>query len=103
MDNMIDDNLKLLQQFLTLSAGPGPSIIEVGVTQDKKVVCNCAKFILKNTCRHSRYILSQMDDNGGEYPYGVSSRATKEDKDKAQLSNKNFREFIVKFGTIEVI
>ncbi len=103
MENMIDDNVKLLQQFLTVSAGPGPSIIEVGLTIDNKVVCNCSKFFSKNSCRHSRYIKAMMDDNLGNYPYGTSSRATAEDIAKSKLSNKNFREFIVKFGIVEVI
>ena len=103
MDNMIDDNVKLLQQFLTIAAGPGPSIVEVGLTTDNKVVCNCAKFAPKQSCRHSRYIKALMDDNLGEYPYGTNSRATAEDIAKSKLSNKNFREFIVKFGSIEVI
>ena len=103
MDNMVDNSVKLLQQFLTTSAGPGPSIVEVSLTDDRRVVCNCLKFEPKQSCRHSRYIKALMDDNKGEYPYGTNSRATPEDIAKSKLSNKNFREFIVKFGSIEVI
>jgi hypothetical protein len=44
-----------------------------------------------------------MEKNNGVYDNGVSHRATKDDQYKASLSSKNRREFVARFGTIEVI
>jgi hypothetical protein len=103
MGNMLDENVSLLQQFLTYSSTLGPTIIEVGITDSKKVVCNCKRFIVHTSCKHSRFVKCSMDKNNGVYDNGVSHRATKDDQHKASLSSKNRREFVARFGTIEVL
>jgi len=103
MGNMLDQNVSLLQQFLTYSATSGPTIIEVGVNDSRKVVCNCNRFIANTSCKHARFVKYSMDKNNGVYDNGVSHRATKDDHYKASLSSKNRREFVARFGTIEVI
>jgi hypothetical protein len=103
MGNMLDENFSLLQQFLTYSATLGPIIIEVGITDSKKVVCNCSRFIANTNCKHARFVKYSMEKNNGVYDNGVSHRATKDDQYKASLSSKNRREFVARFGTIEVI
>jgi hypothetical protein len=103
MGNMLDQNVSLLQQFLTYSATSGPTIIEVGVNDSKKVVCNCNRFIANTSCKHVRFVKYSMEKNNGVYDNGVSIRATAQDKHRASLSSKNRREFVARFGTIEVI
>lgn len=103
MGNMLDQNVSLLQQFLTYSATSGPLIVEVGVTESNKVVCNCNRFLSSTSCKHSRFVKYSMEKNNGVYDNGISHRATQEDKNKAMLSSKNRREFVARFGTIEVI
>ena len=103
MSNMLDQNTSLLQQFLTYSVTAGPTIIEVGTTNNGKVVCNCNRFIANTGCKHARFVKYSMEKNNGVYDNGISHRATQEDKNKASLSSKNRREFVARFGTIEVI
>jgi hypothetical protein len=103
MGNMLDQNVSLLQQFLTYSATLGPVIIEVGFTDSNKIVCNCNRFLSNTNCKHARFVKYSMEKNNGVYDNGVSHRATKQDKHKATLSSKNRREFVARFGTIEVI
>lgn len=103
MSNMLDQNISLLQQFLTYSITAGPTIIEVGTTNNGKVVCNCSRFIANTSCKHARFVKYSMEKNNGIYDNGISHRATQEDKNKASLSSKNRREFVARFGTIEVI
>jgi hypothetical protein len=103
MGNMLDENISLLQQFLTYSHSLGPVIIEVGITDSQKVICNCNRFIASTSCKHSRFVKYSMEKNNGVYDNGVSHRATTQDKQKASLSSKNRREFVARFGTIEVI
>jgi hypothetical protein len=99
---MLDENNSLLQQFLTYQHAYGPIIIEVGITPDQRLLCNCFSFSASKGCKHSRFVKHRMEGNNGVYDNGVSIRATKEDRDKAKLSSKNRREFVAKFGTIEV-
>ena len=103
MGNMLDQNVSLLQQFLTYSATSGPTIIEVGLTDSKKVICNCNRFITSTNCKHARFVKYSMEKNNGIYDNGVSHRATQDDQHRASLSSKNRREFVARFGTIEVI
>jgi len=99
---MLDENVSLLQQFLTYSAVSGPTIIEVGINDHNRVVCTCNRFISGSGCKHARLVRFRMEANNGVYDNGINSRATAEDKHKASLSCKNRREFVAKFGTIEV-
>jgi hypothetical protein len=47
-------------------------------------------------------VQARIDSNNGAYPLAISDRATKEDALKAKESNLEFREFVIKFGKIEV-
>ena len=46
---------------------------------------------------------ARIESNNGNYPLEISSRATPEAAEKARESNQEFREFIIKFGKVEVI
>ena len=97
------DDLKLVQIFLTQNQSPGPSVYEVGLDEDNKVICTCPGYRGRSVCKHSKIVKQRMEDNEGVYPIQHWKNAPKEEIEKARLSNKNFREFIIKFGNIEVI
>lgn len=66
--------------------------------------CNCPEFISKDSCKHSRYVVSKIKGNNGIYPMKVSSRASKEEIKRANQSTADeFREFVVNFSKIEVL
>jgi len=94
---------RLVQVFLSQSQTPGPSIYEVStdVTGDK-LTCTCPGYKGRSTCKHVKFVQARIDSNNGNYPLEISNRATKDDAEKAKLSNEEFREFIIKFGKIEV-
>jgi hypothetical protein len=43
-----------------------------------------------------------MDTNNGTYPLEISQKASQEEAALAQGSDEEFREFIIKYGRIEV-
>jgi hypothetical protein len=43
-----------------------------------------------------------MNVNGGSYPLEINKKAKPEEAEKARESNDSFRDFIIKFGRIEV-
>jgi hypothetical protein len=93
---------RLVQLFLSQSQTPGPSIYEVTTDGTGKLFCTCPGYKGRNTCKHVKFVSARMDQNNGNYPLEISSRATKEDADKAKKSDDDFRDFIIKFGKIEV-
>jgi hypothetical protein len=101
--NRVDDHLRLVQVFLSQNKTPGPGIYEVAVNEDSSTLhCTCPGYKSRSTCKHVRFVQSRIDTNGGTYPLEISSRASTEDAKKAQDSNKEFREFVIKYGRIEV-
>jgi len=93
---------KLIQVFLSQSQTPGPGIYEVSGDEQGNLFCTCPGFKGRSTCKHARFVKSRMDNNDGNYPLEISSRATEEEADKAKKSAENFREFVIKYGRIEV-
>lgn len=99
---MEDDKLRLVQVFLSNTKTPGPGIYEVTVDKDDVLHCTCPGYVSRKNCKHTRFVKSRIEHNNGNYPLEISSRATQDDADSAQSSNKAFREFVIKFGRIEV-
>lgn len=101
---MVDD-LRLVQVFLPHVATAGPGIYEVSYGEtSNKYHCTCPGFTSRSNCKHVSFVKDRVLENNGQgYPLEISSRATAEDAEKARRSNKDFREFIIKFGKVEVI
>lgn len=93
---------RLVQLFLSQSQTPGPSIYEVTSDRAGKLSCTCPGFKGRSTCKHVKFVSARIEQNNGSYPLEISSRATKEDADKAKQSDEDFRDFIIRFGKIEV-
>ena len=100
MENEVQE--RVIQVFLSQSMSPGPGIYEVSTTSDQEFVCTCSGFTNRKSCKHIKFVLSRVDGNNGTYPLEISSKATKEDADKAKESPEAFRKFILKYGKVEV-
>lgn len=90
---------RTVQMFLTQN---GVYEVEVN-TETHGVRCNCALFNQRNTCAHEKHVDKSARENGGTYPVKISSRATEEEAETAQHSAEAFREFILKYGKVEVL
>ena len=93
---------RLVQVFLSQSQTPGPGIYEVTTDNSGNLYCTCPGFKGRSTCKHSRFVDTRIKKNNGNYPLEISDRATQEDADKAKVSDDAFREFVIKFGKIEI-
>lgn len=102
-ESRVTNEYRIVQIFLPVLPTRGPEIYEVS-SNEVSLKCTCELFISRNRCRHIDFVQARIDANGGKnYPLEISSRATQEDARKAQESVENFRDFIIKFGRIEVI
>ncbi|CAB4174440.1 hypothetical protein UFOVP965_43 [uncultured Caudovirales phage] len=95
---------RLIQVFLSQSQTPGPGIFEVCADYEdvERLDCTCPGFKSRKTCKHTSFVQARIDSNSGTYPLEISSRATPEDALKARESNEAFRDFVIRFGKIEV-
>lgn len=93
---------KLIQVFLSQTQTPGPNIYEVTGDEYQDLSCTCPNFRSKGSCKHVRFVNARIKSNGGEYPLEISPDATTEDIENARKSSESFREFVIKFGKIEV-
>lgn len=103
MEETLSTEVKLVQMFLNDTQVPGPSIYEVGISNEGKIICNCPGFKGRSSCKHSKLVKVRMELNNGTYIPTLSPDVTDEDIAQAHLSNKHSREFIIKFGIPEVI
>ena len=102
MEGKMDQETKLIQVFLSKDAASVPNIFEVSTNKGGDLVCSCPGFHGRGSCKHTKFVQDRIDGNDGHYPLEISKRATQEDADKARDSSEAFREFIIKFGKIEV-
>lgn len=93
---------KLLQVFLSPESAPAPAISEVYMIKDGDLTCTCPGFRARSSCKHIKLVKERIDGNDGAYPMEVSVRATQEDADAASESDTAFRDFVVKYGKVEV-
>lgn len=93
---------RLVQVFLSQTQTPGPGIYEVSTDEFGTLYCTCPGYKGRKTCKHTKYVQAKIDNNNGSYPLEISSRATEEEAQEAKVSTEAFREFIIKYGKIEV-
>lgn len=79
-------------------------VFEVEVSlDDDQVRCTCPGFENRNRCKHSLHVLRLARENDGVYPIRISSRASASESKIAHDSYESFRDFVIKYGKIEVI
>ena len=103
MEAFVDNDVRLVQLFLTDNQTPGPSVYEVGVNYSGKAICTCPSFKGRNSCKHSKFVQLRLDTNMGLYHMELIDKPSVEEIEIAKSSEKNNREFIIKFGKIEVV
>lgn len=95
-------DLRLLQVFLSTSKTPGPGVYEVSTDKAGALYCNCQDFKFRSKCKHTVFVNNRIKNNNGSYPLEILSKASQEDADRATMSNEDYRQFIIKYGKIEV-
>jgi hypothetical protein len=93
---------RLVQVFLSQAQTPGPGIYEVSTDNEGSLLCTCPGFKGRKICKHTKYVQAKIDNNNGSYPLEISNRATEEEAMRAKQSAEAFRDFIIKYGKIEV-
>ena len=81
-----------------------PAVFETQLdTETSATRCNCPTFKGKRECRHTKFIAAKTRANGGNYPLMVRQNADSENISEVTATPEAFREFVLKYGKIEVI
>lgn len=93
---------RLIQVFLSAKSSTHPGIYEVSVDANDNLFCTCPGGVATGECKHTKFVKAKMDANKGTYPLEINKKAKPEEAELARQSNDLFRDFIIKFGRIEV-
>jgi hypothetical protein len=58
--------------------------------------------MVKATCKHVAVVESRIEASNGMYPFDFSTKVSTDEIRSAMKSEESFREFIIKYGKVEV-
>jgi hypothetical protein len=82
----------------------GAGIFEVEIDTDtKETRCNCPVYNKRGTCKHTNFVNLKMKLNQGHYAILVPNEIPEDWALDANDDPSSFREFVLKYGKIEVL
>ena len=99
----VDTAWRTVQLFISSNAA---GVFEVDIhTETRELRCSCPVFAkrLRRSCKHTSFVKSRMILNGGHYSIQIPHEVSDEMAALANDSQKNFRDFILKYAKIEVL
>jgi hypothetical protein len=97
----MDIDWRTVQLFL--SDEEGVSEVQIDADDNRKVRCDCAAFMSSARCKHSKFVKARMAENDGHYAIRVPEDIPDEVAFEALSHADSFRDFILKYGKIEVL
>lgn len=81
-----------------------PAVFEVEMNlEDATARCNCPTYKGRSVCRHTKFVVARLESNNGHYPLMVHENSQADDLTSVMTTGKKFRDFVVKYGRIEVL
>jgi hypothetical protein len=94
-------NWRTVQVFLSPR---NPAVYEVELNLDTgRPRCSCPTYRAKSGCRHTKAVQDRMQDSGGQYPIMINEGAEESALSDAIQDPTKFRDFIMRFGRVEVL
>ena len=81
----------------------GVSEVEVDSLNAKNVRCTCHPNSLTAKCAHVKHVKKTMLENNGHYTVSIPVEIDEEEAEIATASSEAFRNFIIKYGKVEVL
>jgi hypothetical protein len=81
----------------------GISEVQIDAENSTKMRCSCKSFSKAARCKHTKFVRNQTESNDGNYAIQVPVDISDEEAFDAMSSADTFREFILKYGKVEVL
>ena len=91
---------RTLQLFL---GDEGISEVSFASQDKRKLRCTCAAFNGPGKCKHTKFVRTRLDEPGGNYVVQIPHDTPDEETDLAMTDDGLWREFILKYGKVEII
>lgn len=98
--NVSSADWRTVQLFLDEN---GIAEVEVNPMEKRSVRCSCVKFSKSSKCAHAAHVKSAMEENDGHYEISIPLDIDEDEAFEAAKNKDSFREFILKYGKVEVI
>jgi hypothetical protein len=96
----MDIQWRTVQIFLDAD---GVAEVELDSENSSKMRCTCLTFSNAARCKHTKYIRKQLSDNDGHYSILIPEEVDDELALEAMEDPAAFRDFIIRYGKVEVI
>lgn len=77
--------------------------VEVDQENNQKARCTCPGFNRTGRCKHVKHVRDMMNANDGHYSIHIPVEVEEEEAINAFADASKFRDFIIKYGKVEVI
>lgn len=81
----------------------GVSEVCINSMNAKQVKCSCASFNKFSKCKHANFVLNKISENDGHYGVQIPENIDDDVAFEALSSEEGFRDFVIKYGKIEVL
>jgi hypothetical protein len=81
----------------------GTCEVEIDLDSHKKFRCTCLAFSKSARCKHTIWVKETMEKNEGRFQIQIPVDMDDDAAFEAMSTAEGFREFILKYGKIEVI
>jgi len=96
----MDIDWRTVQLFLSED---GVAEVQLDADNSRKVRCNCKSFMSSARCKHVKFVKDQMAENNGHYAVKIPEDIPDDEAFDAMGDAESFRQFIIKYGKVEVI
>lgn len=77
--------------------------VQLDLDDNRNQRCTCKKFQMLKRCRHTKWVENAILESGGHFSVQISSEVPEEIAMEAFDSPEKFRDFILKYGKVEIL
>lgn len=96
----MDIEWRTVQLFLD---DDGVAEVELDADNSAKMRCTCKAFSVSARCKHTKYVRKHLEANSGHYSILIPEDIDDEIALSAMEDPSAFRDFIIRYGKVEVI
>lgn len=102
MCDEVTTHWRVVQIFLP-AGDAAPAVYEVEVDDvARRARCNCLIHQARSSCSHVRLVEARMSQNSGQYPLNLPAQV-QTDLSEVLKDRGRFRDFVIRYGRIEVL
>ena len=77
--------------------------VQLDLEDNRNMRCTCKRFKTFKRCKHTNWVEDSIELSGGHFSVQIDSEVPQEEAEYAFDSAESFRNFVLKYGKVEVI